>query len=127
MHTVQAVKFLSQSGGFPRNAQVDGQVTRLWKFFFRPASGTTDRLGFSIPMGDKLDQVRVASHHMPCHPGDACSARDRRKRKAARLNGTGQSSERRRQNCGARENKLMCRVSTGALFSKSCMGLRCCR
>ncbi len=41
--------------------QVDGRVTRLWKFLFRPASGTTDRLGFSIPMGDVLDQVRRVS------------------------------------------------------------------
>lgn len=37
--------------------QVDGRVTRLWKFFFRPGVGTTDRLGIAIPIGDKLDQV----------------------------------------------------------------------
>ena len=42
--------------------QVDGRVTRLWKFFFRPASGTTDRLGFSIPMGDVMDQVSPNWH-----------------------------------------------------------------
>ncbi len=54
-------------------AQVDGRVTRLWKFFFRPASGTTDRLGFSIPMGDTLDQVCFYSaptnHTVSCAVG----------------------------------------------------------
>ena len=40
-------------------SQVDGRVTRLWKFFFRPGVGTTDRLGFAIPIGDKLDQVQM--------------------------------------------------------------------
>jgi hypothetical protein len=38
--------------------QVDGRVTRLWKYFFRPGVGTTDRLGIAIPIGDKLDQVQ---------------------------------------------------------------------
>ena len=49
-------------------SQVDGRVTRLWKFFFRPGVGTTDRLGFAIPIGDKLDQVLLGSHRLatPC-------------------------------------------------------------
>lgn len=42
--------------GGEESKQVDGRVTQLWKYFFRPASGTTDRLGFSIPMGNVLDQ-----------------------------------------------------------------------
>jgi len=36
--------------------KVDGAVTRLWKYFFRPGSGTTDRLGIAIPMGTVLDE-----------------------------------------------------------------------
>lgn len=35
---------------------VDGRVTRLWKVFFKPASGYTDRLGVAIPIGNKLDE-----------------------------------------------------------------------
>jgi hypothetical protein len=38
------------------STQVDGRVTRLWKVFFKPASGYTDRLGFAIPIGKVLDQ-----------------------------------------------------------------------
>ena len=37
--------------------RVDGKVTRLWKVFFKPGSGYTDRLGVAIPMGDALDEV----------------------------------------------------------------------
>ena len=36
--------------------KVDGTVTRLWKFFFRPGEGYVDRYGFSVPMGP-LDDV----------------------------------------------------------------------
>jgi hypothetical protein len=39
---------------------VDGKVTQLWKFFFRPGVGTTDRLGIAIPFGDTLDQRTAA-------------------------------------------------------------------
>lgn len=42
--------------GGKESEEVDGRVTRLWKFFFRPGVGTTDRLGIAIPIGDKLDQ-----------------------------------------------------------------------
>lgn len=42
--------------GGKESEEIDGQVTRLWKYFFRPGVGTTDRLGFAIPIGDKLDQ-----------------------------------------------------------------------
>lgn len=41
------------------DTQVDGRVTQLWKFFFRPGVGTTDRLGVAIPFGDVLDQVQL--------------------------------------------------------------------
>ena len=37
--------------------RVDGKVTRLWKVFFKPGSGYTDRLGVAIPVGDTLDEV----------------------------------------------------------------------
>lgn len=37
--------------------RVDGKVTRLWKVFFKPASGYTDRLGVAIPIGNVLDEV----------------------------------------------------------------------
>lgn len=39
--------------------KVDGTITRLWKFFFRPGEGYVDRYGFSVPMGP-LDDVRLA-------------------------------------------------------------------
>ena len=39
--------------------RVDGRVTKLWKVFFKPASGYTDRLGLAIPIGDSLDEVRT--------------------------------------------------------------------
>lgn len=42
--------------GGRESEQVDGRVTRLWKYFFRPGVGTTDRLGIAIPIGNKLDQ-----------------------------------------------------------------------
>ena len=51
-------------GGFA-GRQVDGPVTRLWKFFFRPGVGTTDRLGLSIPMGDVLDEARPTGRTPP--------------------------------------------------------------
>lgn len=38
--------------------KVDGTVTRLWKFFFRPGEGYVDRYGFSVPMGP-LDDVSL--------------------------------------------------------------------
>lgn len=38
--------------------RVDGRVTRLWKVFFKPGSGYTDRLGVAIPIGDALDEVK---------------------------------------------------------------------
>lgn len=39
--------------------KVDGPVTRLWKFFFRPNEGYVDRYGFSVPMGP-LDEVSTS-------------------------------------------------------------------
>ena len=46
--------------------QVDGAVTQLWKFFFRPGEGTTDRLGVAIPMGDVLDEARRGPSFIFC-------------------------------------------------------------
>ena len=43
--------------------KVDGPVTRLWKFFFRPGDGYVDRYGFSVPMGP-LDEVRFRILHL---------------------------------------------------------------
>lgn len=40
--------------------RVDGTVTRLWKVFFKPGSGYTDRLGVAVPLGNTLDQVGLA-------------------------------------------------------------------
>ena len=40
---------------------MDGRVTRLWKVFFKPGSGYTDRLGVAIPIGDALDEVGMQS------------------------------------------------------------------
>ncbi|KAK9804374.1 hypothetical protein WJX72_009800 [[Myrmecia] bisecta] len=42
--------------GGDESRQVDGRVTQLWKYFFRPGVGTTDRLGIAIPIGQELDQ-----------------------------------------------------------------------
>ena len=45
--------------------KVDGTVTRLWKFFFRPGEGYVDRYGFSVPMGplDDVSLTRKMSIH----------------------------------------------------------------
>lgn len=40
--------------------KVDGTITRLWKFFFRPGEGYVDRYGFSVPMGP-LDDVSLST------------------------------------------------------------------
>ena len=47
-----------RKGGM-ESEKVDGPVTRLWKFFFRPDEGYVDRYGFSVPMGP-LDDVRTS-------------------------------------------------------------------
>jgi len=39
--------------------KVDGPVTRLWKFFFRPNEGYVDRYGFSVPMGPLDDRTEA--------------------------------------------------------------------
>ena len=44
-----------RKGGM-ESEKVDGTVTRLWKFFFRPNDGYVDQYGFSVPMGP-LDDV----------------------------------------------------------------------
>jgi len=49
-----------RKGGM-ESEKVDGPVTRLWKFFFRPGDGYVDRYGFSVPMGP-LDDVRLLNH-----------------------------------------------------------------
>ncbi|KAL3149205.1 hypothetical protein ABBQ32_002031 [Trebouxia sp. C0010 RCD-2024] len=49
-----------RKGGM-ESEKVDGPVTRLWKFFFRPNEGYVDRFGFSVPMGpldDRTDEQR---------------------------------------------------------------------
>ena len=46
-----------RKGGM-ESEKVDGTITRLWKFFFRPGEGYVDRYGFSVPMGP-LDDVRL--------------------------------------------------------------------
>lgn len=46
-----------RKGGM-ESEKVDGPVSRLWKFFFRPGDGYVDRYGFSVPMGP-LDEVRL--------------------------------------------------------------------
>lgn len=46
-----------RKGGM-ESEKVDGPVTRLWKFFFRPNEGYVDRFGFSVPMGP-LDDVNT--------------------------------------------------------------------
>ncbi len=51
-----------RKGGM-ESEKVDGPVSRLWKFFFRPGDGYVDRYGFSVPMGP-LDDVRFLSD---CH------------------------------------------------------------
>ena len=47
-----------RKGGM-ESEKVDGPVTRLWKFFFRPNEGYVDRFGFSVPMGP-LDDVSTS-------------------------------------------------------------------
>lgn len=47
-----------RKGGM-ESEKVDGPVTRLWKFFFRPNEGYVDRYGFSVPMGP-LDDVSTS-------------------------------------------------------------------
>ena len=48
-----------RKGGM-ESEKVDGPVSRLWKFFFRPGDGYVDRYGFSVPMGP-LDEVRFCN------------------------------------------------------------------
>ena len=48
-----------RKGGM-ESEKVDGPVTRLWKFFFRPNEGYVDRYGFAVPMGP-LDDVSLLS------------------------------------------------------------------
>ena len=53
-----------RKGGM-ESEKVDGPVTRLWKFFFRPGDGYVDRYGFSVPMGP-LDDVGLINHISNC-------------------------------------------------------------
>ncbi|DBA70577.1 TPA: hypothetical protein ACH3X2_011967 [Trebouxia sp. C0005] len=47
-----------RKGGM-ESEKVDGPVTRLWKFFFRPGDGYVDRYGFSVPMGPLDDRTEA--------------------------------------------------------------------
>lgn len=61
-----------RKGGM-ESEKVDGPVTRLWKFFFRPNEGYVDRYGFSVPMGPlddvstPLTPLQLLCCSRPCH------------------------------------------------------------
>lgn len=58
-----------RKGGM-ESEKVDGPVSRLWKFFFRPGDGYVDRYGFSVPMGPLDDVRKLASLTLPAETHD---------------------------------------------------------
>ena len=65
-----------RKGGM-ESEKVDGPVTRLWKFFFRPNDGYVDRYGFSVPMGplDDVSAYLSPSSQLSCLKILSCAER----------------------------------------------------
>ncbi|KAL0025251.1 hypothetical protein WJX77_010518 [Trebouxia sp. C0004] len=84
--------------------KVDGPVTRLWKFFFRPGDGYVDRYGFSVPMGP-LD--------------NRTEAQRQEARESAAMNLTNIDSEERKRRIGLGTIMLIVLVGVAAWQIKS--------